>query len=136
VNNLVKWVELPTMGDDRGSLVALEAGSTIPFEIRRVYYLFATKKNVTRGLHAHLKLKQVLVCVSGCCQILLDDGDVRESVILESPSKGLLVQGLIWRELAQFSSNCVLLVLASEHYDESDYIRSYEDFKEAVLEGK
>ena len=130
--DLVKWLDFPPLGDDRGSLVALEANETVPFEIKRVYYLFGTKKDVTRGLHAHLDLKQVLLCVTGSCKILLDDGVVRQSVFLDSPTKGLLVESLVWREMSQFSSDCVLLVIASHYYDESDYIRNYDEFKKAV----
>lgn len=129
MDRLIKWVEFPPLGDDRGSLVALEACKTVPFDIKRVYYLFATKKGVTRGLHAHLALKQVMLCVTGSCKILLDDGVDRETVVLDSPTNGLLVESLVWREMSQFSSDCVLLVIASEHYDERDYIREYDQFK-------
>jgi dTDP-4-dehydrorhamnose 3,5-epimerase-like enzyme len=132
VGNLLKWVDFPSLGDDRGSLVALEGNETIPFDIKRVYYLFGTRKDVTRGLHAHLALKQVLLCVAGSCKVLLDDGFVKESVFLDSPSKGLLVESLVWREMSEFSDDCVLLVVASEHYDEADYIRNYQDFKNIV----
>ena len=109
--DLVKWLDFPPLGDERGSLVALEANETVPFEIKRVYYLFGTKNGVTRGLHAHLDLKQVLLCVTGSCKILLDDGVVRQSVLLDSPTKGLLVESLVWREMSEFSSDCVLLCL-------------------------
>ena len=132
MGRLIKWVEFPPLGDDRGSLVALEADETIPFDIKRVYYLFGTKREVTRGLHAHLSLKQVLMCVTGSCKILLDDGVVRETVVLDSPTKGLLVESLVWREMSQFSSDCVLLVVASELYNEEDYIRNYQEFKNIV----
>lgn len=134
--DLVKWLDFPPLGDERGSLVALEANETVPFEIKRVYYLFGTKNGVTRGLHAHLDLKQVLLCVTGSCKILLDDGVVRQSVLLDSPTKGLLVESLVWREMSEFSSDCVLLVLASHHYDETDYIRNYDDFKRGIKNGK
>ena len=136
VGNLIKWLEFPPLGDDRGSLVALEGNKTIPFDIKRVYYLFRTANDVTRGLHAHLALKQVLLCITGSCKVLLDDGVVRESVFLDSSTKGLLVNSLVWREMSQFSSDCVLLVIASEHYDETDYIRCYERFKKVAIIGK
>ncbi len=129
MDRLVKWVEFPPLGDDRGSLVAVERDEAIPFDIKRVYYIFGTQKDVTRGLHAHLALRQVMVCITGSCEILLDDGKNRESVWLDSPNKGLLVEGLVWREMSRFSSDCVLLVIASERYDESDYIRDYDAFK-------
>lgn len=127
--SLVKWVEFPPLGDSRGSLVALEAEKTIPFTIKRVYYIFGTQEGVARGFHAHKKLSQVAICVTGKCRMLLDDGRSRESVWLDSPTKGILIENMIWREMHDFSEDCVLLVLASEHYDESDYIRVYEDFK-------
>ena len=132
IGNLIKWLDFPPLGDNRGSLVALESNKTIPFDIKRVYYLFGTKQDVTRGLHAHLALKQVMLCVTGSCKVLLDDGVARETVTLDSPTKGLLVEGLLWREMSQFSPDCVLLVIASEHYDESDYIRDYEEFLKLV----
>jgi len=136
MDKFIRWIEFPALGDDRGSLVALEANKTIPFDIKRVYYLFGTKQDVTRGLHAHRALKQVMLCVTGNCKILLDDGVSRESVVLDSPTKGLLVESLVWREMSYFSSDCVLLVIASEHYDESDYIRDYEKFKNLAVSSK
>jgi dTDP-4-dehydrorhamnose 3,5-epimerase-like enzyme len=128
MSNLIQWLDFNHLGDDRGSLVSLEGGKIIPFDIKRVYYLFNTKTDVTRGYHAHLNLKQVLLCIKGSCKILLDNGVARESVLLDSPTKGLFIEGLVWREMSEFSSNCVLLVIASELYDEADYIRSYEAF--------
>ena len=120
------------IGDDRGSLVALEAHKTVPFDVKRVYYIFGTQAGVSRGFHAHRALKQVAVCVIGKCRMVLDDGQSRKDVWLDSPTKGLLIGDLIWREMHDFSPDCVLLVLASEHYDESDYIRNFDDFKKAV----
>jgi len=131
-NNLAKWVELPPLGDERGSLVAWEADNTVPFDIKRVYYLFGTKEGVSRGFHAHKALKQVAVCVTGKCKMLLDNGFEKTEVWLDSPTKGLIVEGMVWREMHDFSEDCVLLVLASEHYDETDYIRDYGDFKKKV----
>ena len=129
---LINWLNFKALEDERGSLIALEAMKSIPFEIKRVYYLFATKEDVTRGLHAHKALKQVMICVTGNCKVTLDDGVKREIISLDSADKGLLVEGLIWREMCDFSSDCVLLVIASELFKESDYIRSYKEFKELV----
>ncbi len=129
---LATLIELPLCGDDRGSLVAIEAGDTVPFEIKRVYYIFGTKVGVSRGFHAHKCLDQVLVCLSGSCRIILDDGSVREEVVLDSSVTGLLIDKPIWREMHDFTADCVLLVLANKHYNEDDYIRSYEDFKSSV----
>lgn len=126
--SLIQWMHFPPLGDQRGSLVALEAEKTIPFPIQRVYYLFGTQPGVARGFHAHHKLQQVAVCVTGKCRMVLDDGKQREEVWLDSSTKGLLIGDMIWREMHDFSPDCVLLVLASEHYDEADYIRNYDDF--------
>ena len=126
--SLVQWINFPSLGDERGSLVALEGAKTVPFEIKRVYYIFGTQPGVARGFHAHRKLQQVAVCVIGKCHMVLDDGEKREDVWLDSPNKGLVIGDMVWREMHDFSSDCVLLVLASEHYDESDYIRNYEEF--------
>lgn len=130
--NLIQWVDLKTLGDDRGSLIALEAEKTVPFEIKRVYYIFGTQQGVARGFHAHHNLKQVAVCVTGKCRMILDNGLAREEAWLDSPTKGLLIGDLVWREMCDFSDDCVLLVLASEHYDESDYIRDYDEFLECL----
>lgn len=125
----IQLVQLQTHGDERGALVALEDFKNVPFEIRRVYYLFATQPGVRRGLHAHRDLKQMLIAVRGSCRILLDDGKEKVNVLLDDPSQGLIIDSLIWREMHQFSDDCVLLVLASAHYDEADYIRDYSEFE-------
>lgn len=130
--SLIKIINFPSIGDDRGSLVAMETIDKVPFEIKRVYFIFETLKDVSRGFHAHKQLKQIAICVSGKCRMVIDDGRNREEVWLDSPSKGLLIDNNLWREMHDFSEDCVLLVLASEHYNESDYIRSYDDFKRAV----
>lgn len=127
--SLIKWVDFPLLGDERGSLIALEQNKEIPFDLKRVYYIFGTKESVQRGFHAHKKLKQIAVCVAGHCKIILDDGIDRTEVTLDSPEKGLLVEESVWREMHGFSNDCVLLVLASDYYDESDYIRDYTEFK-------
>ena len=130
--SLIKTIDFPPLGDERGSLVALEAHKTVPFDVKRVYYIFGTKSGVSRGFHAHRALQQVSVCVTGKCRMVLDDGQRREEVWLDSPTKGLLIGDLVWREMHDFSPDCVLLVLASEFYDETDYIRSYDEFKRVV----
>ena len=119
-------------GDERGSLIAIEQGHNAPFEIKRVYYIFDTKEGVERGFHAHINLKQICIAVKGSCTFVLHDGKKREEIKLTNPNKGLFIEGLIWREMKDFSSDCVLVVLASEHYDESDYIRDYDKFLEVV----
>ncbi|MFA7090442.1 MAG: FdtA/QdtA family cupin domain-containing protein [Arcobacteraceae bacterium] len=117
-------------GDERGSLIAIEQGYNAPFEIKRVYYIFDTKKGVERGFHAHIRLKQICIAIKGSCSFVLDNGEKREEIKLTNPTQGIFIEGLIWREMKDFSHDCVLLVLASEHYDENDYIRCYNKFKE------
>ncbi len=124
------------IGDERGSLISLECADNVPFIIRRVYYIFGTRADVSRGFHAHRDLQQLAICVSGKCRMTLDDGHSRQDVWLDEPNKGVLIRNLIWREMHDFSEDCVLMVLASGHYDESDYIRNYEDFVKEVANGK
>lgn len=128
----IRLIEFEEHGDDRGTLVALEQEGNIPFEIKRVYYMYGTTPGTRRGGHAHRKLKQVLVCVSGSCVIHLDNGREKSEVPLESPNVGLLIDSATWREMHDFSEDAVLMVLASELYDEGDYIRDYDKFIEYV----
>lgn len=128
-------VELKVIGDERGSLIALEQGRNVPFDIKRVYYIFDTLLGVSRGFHAHRQLVQMVVCVSGKCRIVLDDGAIRESVVLSESNKALIIRNMIWREMHDFSDDCVLMVFASEHYNEADYIRNYDQFMIEVNAG-
>ena len=130
---MYKLIDFKTLGDDRGSLIAIEEGYNAPFDIKRVYYLFDTKKGVERGFHAHKNLKQLAIVVKGSCTFIIDDGKSREEIKIDNPNQGLLIEGLIWREMKDFSEDCVLVVLASEHYDESDYIRDYQKFIDQVI---
>ena len=123
-------------GDERGQLVALEAGHDVPFEIKRVYYMYDTGEGVIRGCHAHKKLDQVLICLKGSCKILLDNGMEKETVSLEKPYEGLYITGNIWREMHDFTPDAVLIVLASEPYNEDDYIRDYDTFLRFIGEDK
>ena len=123
-------------GDERGQLVALEEMRDIPFEIKRVYYMYDTGEGVRRGYHAHKSLEQILICIHGSCKILLDNGTEKKVVPLEKPYEGLYVSNNMWREMYDFSFDAVLLVLASELYDESDYIRNYDKFLEYVNKSK
>lgn len=124
----LKLVNFKSLGDERGGLISLEGNRNIPFDIKRVYYIYDTEAGVSRGFHAHRDLKQIAVCVKGSCKFIIDDGDVRQEVLLDSPLKGLLIESMQWREMHEFSNDCVLMVLASELYDEADYIRDYETF--------
>lgn len=119
-------------GDERGQLIALEEEKEIPFAIKRVYYMYDTGEGVRRGFHSHRTLEQILICIHGSCKILLDDGTERADVSLDKPYEGIYVGPNMWREMYDFSPDAVLLVLASQIYDESDYIRDYEQFKRMV----
>ena len=124
-------VTLVTHGDPRGRLVALEAlTEVVPFAIKRIFYIFDTTPGTVRGKHAHYKNRQLLVCTSGACTIECEmpDGTKTEH-LLDWPDRGLLIEGLVWHNMKEFSKDAVLLVLASEHYDEADYIRDYDEFR-------
>ena len=131
---VIKYMFQPH-GDDRGQLVALEEYKDIPFEIKRVYYMYDTSKGVIRGHHAHKSLEQILICIHGSCKIKLDNGIEQKIVPLEKPYEGLYVSNNMWREMFDFSEDAVLMVLASELYDENDYIRDYDEFLRFVKEG-
>ena len=127
----IKLIQLQKHGDERGSLVALEDQKNVPFTIRRVYYIFGTKEGVRRGFHAHKNLTQLVIVVRGSCRFHLDNGSEQIELLLDNPAQGLLIQSMTWREMYDFSEDCVLMVLADAHYDESDYIRSHSEFIEA-----
>lgn len=134
--SIIQKLKFSVSGDGRGNLISLEENKNIPFDIKRVYYITDMKSESPRGFHAHKKLMQVAICVSGSCKMILDNGTVREETILQSPSEGLLIKNMIWREMHDFSKDCVLMVIASQYYDESDYIRDYQLFLKASLEHK
>ncbi len=125
-------IKFQVHGDERGSLIALEELKEIPFVIKRIYYIYGTREGVRRGFHAHRKLKQVLVCLNGSCKILLDDGYKKETVFLQENDRGIYIDRPIWREMFDFSPDAVLLCIASDIYNESDYIRNYEEFLEYI----
>ena len=122
-------ISLAVRGDHRGSLIALEGRSAqVPFDIARVYYLFATTPGIDRGFHAHHALYQLSIAISGSCTMLLDDGHKKREVQLDRPDLGLVIGPMVWREMRDFTADCVLLVLADAKYDEADYIRDYDMF--------
>ena len=122
-------------GDDRGQLVAIEEYKDIPFRVKRVYYMYDTGEGVTRGFHAHKSLQQILICIHGSCKIRLDDGKEKKVIPLDKPYEGLYISNAVWREMFDFSPDAVLMVLASELYDEGDYIRNYEEFLKYLENG-
>lgn len=115
-----------------GALSFIESDRDIPFQIKRVYYLYDIVPEAHRGFHAHRDLQQYLICVHGRCTILLDDGKEKREVFLNDPNEGLYVGPSMWREMYDFSEGAVLLVLASDYYDEMDYIRDYNEFLEYI----
>lgn len=132
MNSNGELIELTPRGDRHGWLVAVESLKNIPFDIRRIYYIFGTQAGVTRGKHAHRGLRQMAICLRGHCRFLMDDGATRREYRLERNTLGLLIEPMVWHEMDEFSEDCVLLVLASDHYDEADYIRDYSIFAAMV----
>lgn len=128
MSKIFDLIDFKIRGDHNGNLVALEQGADFPFDIRRVYYIWGTARDTVRGRHAHRRLEQVLVCTSGSCDFILDDGKQRQIVHLNNPAQGLYLRHNVWREFTNFSPDCVIMVLASQKYDESDYIRDYNTF--------
>lgn len=125
----ITLLRLASHGDGRGNLVAIQAGDgALPFEIRRVYYIYGVPEGQARGMHSHRQLTQLMIAVSGRVDVVLDNGQGRSHVTLDDPAVGLLIQPMTWREMTYFAPGSVCLVLASLPYDESDYIRDYKEF--------
>ena len=129
---ITKLEEFKVLGDHRGQLVALEANRQIPFEVKRVFYIYGTQEGIPRGKHAHYKTKQFLVAVNGSCKVTLDNGKRKEIFDLNKPNLGLFQDALVWGTMHDFSNDCVLMVLADEYYDASDYITDYNKFLKEV----
>lgn len=123
-----RLIDLRKIHDVRGNLTPIEGGTDIPFDIKRIYYLYDVPSGESRGAHAHKELQQLIIAANGSFTITLDDGKNRKSFTLNRPYQGLLIVPGIWRDLDDFSSGAVLLCLASEHYVADDYIRDYDMF--------
>ena len=123
-----KIINFNILGGKNSPLISLEKDKDIPFEIKRIYYIFNTAKDVERGFHAHKNLKQIVIALKGSCNFILDDGYKKIDIKLDNEKKGIFIQGIIWREIKNISDSCILLVIASENYDENDYIRDYNEF--------
>ena len=120
------------MGDERGQLIALEENKEIPFDMKRVFYIFGTNSDLPRGQHSHFKTKQFLIAVNGSCKVTLDNGKEKETFDLNSRDVGLFQDALIWGTMHDFSEDCVLMVLANDVYDIKDYITDYNKFLKVV----
>lgn len=123
-------VQLPVISQEKGNITAINGEIEIPFDISRVYYLYDVPGGAARGGHAHIELQQLIVAASGSFDIILDDGNVKRTFSLNRPNIGLYMPSGLWRELDNFSSGAICLVLASHEYTENDYLRIYSDFKE------
>ena len=131
----VREIELPQVHDPRGDLTFVEGGRHVPFNIARVYYLYNVPVDAERGGHAHKELQQVIFALSGSFRVKVDDGQTKTEYWLRDPRRGLYISRLIWREMDSFSQGAVCMVLASQPYDEADYMRDYEDFAREVGSG-
>lgn len=132
----VELVNFNILGDERGSLISLENSRNIGFDIKRMYYIYSTKKNISRGFHAHKKLKQLLIAVSGSVDVYCEYQNKKQQYSLNSPNIGLVLEGPVWHIMKNFSDDAVLIVLADDFYDENDYIREYEIFHMKQIQTK
>lgn len=130
--SLGKIIELPRITDPRGNLTVAEANKNIPFDIKRVYWLYDVPGGECRGGHAHKQIKEILIAVSGSFHVTLDNGKEKQTFLLNHPYQGLLIDTKTWRTLDDFSSGAVCVVLASDFYDENDYIYDYKDFLQYI----
>jgi bifunctional acetyl transferase/isomerase len=130
--SLGKIIELPRITDPRGNLTVAETNKNIPFDIKRVYWLYDVPGGECRGGHAHKQIKEILIAVSGSFHVTLDNGKEKQTFLLNHPYQGLLIDTKTWRTLDDFSSGAVCVVLASDFYDENDYIYDYNDFLQYI----
>lgn len=131
-DNVIKIIKIPEIFDDC-CLYFAQTKDHIPFSIKRVYYITRSNTKLSRGLHAHKKTNQVIFCIQGSIKLILDNGKIREEILLDKPNIGVLLENMIWHEMIDFKQNTILLVLASKEFNEKDYIRDYEQFKRWVL---
>lgn len=132
IHDSYKILEFKDLGDERGNLVVVEGNQDIPFEIKRVFYIYGSDCDVIRGQHANKKSEFVLINVSGTSKVKVDNGFETEIIELDRPRMGLYLPTMLWKDMYDFSEDSVLLVLASEHYDNNEYIRDYKEFIKAV----
>lgn len=135
--NKVQLLDFPQRGDERGHLVIAEGGKDIPFDIKRVFYIYGSDKDVVRGQHANRRTEFVLINVAGTSKVKVKDGEGNEAIYcLDRPHMGIYLPTMVWKDMYDFSEDSVLLVLASEHYDATEYIRDYNDFVEEIKNAK
>ena len=127
-----KILEFSELGDERGNLVVIEGNQDIPFEIKRVFYMYGTDKEMIRGSHANRKSDFVLINVAGKTKVRIDDGFSSVEVELNKPRMGIYIPAMLWKDMYDFSEDSVLLVLSNEHYDSTEYIRDYDEYKEMI----
>ena len=129
-----KLLNFPQLGDERGNLVVVEGNKDIPFEIKRIFYIYGSDKDVIRGQHANRLSEFVLINISGRCDVFVDDGENQETVILDKPYQGIYLNKMVWKNMLNFSKDAILLVLSNEYYNSEEYIRDYEEFKKIFRE--
>ena len=127
-----KFIDLKGFGVERGHLISLEMDINWPFEGKRAFYIFDTKTNIKRGIHANKHSEFLLIAINGSCKVKVDTGKKQEDFILNNPHKALYLNKMVWKEMYDFSYNAILLVLASTCYDEKEYIRNYDEFLQSI----
>ncbi len=132
IRELYRKLQFADLGDERGKLVVAEGGIDIPFQIQRVFYIYGSDDTVVRGQHANRESEFVLINVTGSSKVMITDGDNREIVSLRRPMEGVYIPRMVWKEMYEFSPDSVLLVLASTHYDGSEYIRDFDTYKREI----
>lgn len=128
-----KILEFSQLGDERGHLVVIEGNKDIPFEIKRLFYIYGTKEDVIRGNHANKKSKFILINLSGSCKVKVDDGKNIEEIVLNKAHQGIYLQEMVWKDMYDFSKDSILLVLSNEHYDKEEYVTDYTKFKKLFI---
>ncbi len=128
----IRILDFPDLGDERGNLVVVEGGSAIPFDIQRIFYIYGSDDEVVRGKHANLRSEFVMINVSGTSRVKVDNGHESRVIELDRPRMGLYLERMVWKEMYDFSPDSVLLVLSNEHYDPEEYIRDYDDYLKMV----
>ena len=135
--NKVRMLDFPQRGDHRGQMVVVEGNTDVPFEIKRVFYIYGSDPEVVRGQHANRRTEFVLINVAGKSKVKVKDGEGNEAIFcLNRPHTGIYLPRMVWKDMYDFSPDSVLLVLASEHYDANEYIRNYEDFQKVIQQGE